>query len=172
VRDLLWANSSAPRPVVTIRELPTGVSLAGACERQVNSREEMSHVLMQGTLMRAVAATNMNNRCVGAGPRAGILQQCTASAPVRSTSADGPWPQATGCILHLVLSAIAAGGLSHLLALAAVWVTLLHATLLRVGPVAVTQSSLSPWSSADASWCGRPVRPLQLTARQGAAACR
>jgi hypothetical protein len=63
VRDLLWANSSAPRPVVTIRELPTGVSLAGACERQVNSREEMSHVLMQGTLMRAVAATNMNNRC-------------------------------------------------------------------------------------------------------------
>jgi hypothetical protein len=62
VRDLLWTNSSAPRPVVTIRELPTGVSLAGACERQVNSREEMSHVLMQGTLMRAVAATNMNNR--------------------------------------------------------------------------------------------------------------
>lgn len=62
VRDLLWANSAAPRPVVTIRELPTGVSLTGACERQVTSREEMSHVLMQGTLMRAVAATNMNNR--------------------------------------------------------------------------------------------------------------
>jgi hypothetical protein len=62
VRDLLWANSSAPRPVVTIRELPTGVSLAGACERAVSSREDMSHVLMQGTLMRAVAATNMNSR--------------------------------------------------------------------------------------------------------------
>lgn len=63
MRDLLWTNSSAPRPVVTIRELPTGVSLAGACERLVSSREEMSHVLMQGTLMRAVAATNMNTRC-------------------------------------------------------------------------------------------------------------
>jgi hypothetical protein len=64
VRDLLWTNSSAPRPVVTIRELPTGVSLAGAVEKPVRSREEMSHLLMQGTLMRAVAATNMNNRCV------------------------------------------------------------------------------------------------------------
>lgn len=62
VRDLLWVSSSGPRPVVTIRELPTGVSLAGACEHQVTSRQEMSHVLMQGTLMRAVAATNMNNR--------------------------------------------------------------------------------------------------------------
>jgi hypothetical protein len=64
VRDLLWTNSAAPRPVVTIRELPSGVSLAGASERQVHSREEMSHLLMQGTLMRAVASTNMNNRCV------------------------------------------------------------------------------------------------------------
>lgn len=64
VRDLLWTNSAAPRPVVTIRELPSGVSLAGACERQVHSREEMSHLLMQGTLVRAVASTNMNNRCV------------------------------------------------------------------------------------------------------------
>jgi hypothetical protein len=63
VRDLLWTNSAAPRPVVTIRELPSGVSLAGACERQVHSREEMSHLLMQGTLMRAVASTNMNSRC-------------------------------------------------------------------------------------------------------------
>ncbi|WIA39358.1 hypothetical protein OEZ86_005467 [Tetradesmus obliquus] len=62
VRDLLWTNSAAPRPVVTIRELPSGVSLAGACERQVHSREEMSHLLMQGTLVRAVASTNMNNR--------------------------------------------------------------------------------------------------------------
>lgn len=79
VRDLLWTNSSAPRPVVTIRELPTGVSLAGACERQVSTREEMSHVLMQGTLMRAVAATNMNNRCARVEPAAcaaGLFTGC------------------------------------------------------------------------------------------------
>lgn len=64
MRDLLWSNSVAPRPVVTIRELPSGVSLAGATEKQVHSREEMSTLLMQGTLMRAVASTNMNNRWV------------------------------------------------------------------------------------------------------------
>jgi hypothetical protein len=62
VRDLLWVNTTAPRPVVTIRELPSGVSLSGATECQVHSKEEMAHVLMQGTLMRAVASTNMNNR--------------------------------------------------------------------------------------------------------------
>lgn len=64
-----------PRPVVAIRELPGGVSLAGASERIVRSREEMSHVLMQGTLMRAVASTNMNNRCA----RILLLNSTTAS---------------------------------------------------------------------------------------------
>ncbi|KAF8064520.1 KIN4A [Scenedesmus sp. PABB004] len=71
VRDLLWTSSAAPRPVVTIRELPSGVSLAGASERLVRCREEMGHVLMQGTLMRAVASTNMNNR----GEQARLLGQ-------------------------------------------------------------------------------------------------
>lgn len=33
VRDLLVGDSRAPRPVVTIRELPTGVSLAGKEQR-------------------------------------------------------------------------------------------------------------------------------------------
>jgi hypothetical protein len=92
VRDLLWTNSSGPRPVVTIRELPSGVSLAGACERLVSSREEMSHVLMQGTLMRAVAATNMNNRCawgfVIQSSAAGAMRQlpCTAAAAWQNVS--------------------------------------------------------------------------------------
>lgn len=71
VRDLLWAHPVAPRPLVTIRELPSGVSLAGATEVAVASREEMSAVLLQGTLMRAVASTNMNNRWGRAGRRGG-----------------------------------------------------------------------------------------------------
>lgn len=48
---------------VTIRELPGGVTLSGAVEREVHSREEMAAVLEQGSLCRAVGATNMNNRC-------------------------------------------------------------------------------------------------------------
>lgn len=51
---------------MTIRELPGGVTLAGAVEREVHSREEMAGVLEQGSLCRAVGATNMNNRWVGA----------------------------------------------------------------------------------------------------------
>ncbi len=51
-----------PRPVVTIRELPSGVTLEGAVEREVKTRAEMMAVLEQGTLCRATASTNMNNR--------------------------------------------------------------------------------------------------------------
>ncbi|KAI8464754.1 MAG: hypothetical protein J3K34DRAFT_525930 [Monoraphidium minutum] len=62
VRDLLFVEGRVPRPQVTIRELPGGVTLAGAVEREVRSREEMACVLEQGSLCRAVGATNMNNR--------------------------------------------------------------------------------------------------------------
>ena len=54
----------APYAQVTIRELPGGVTLAGAVEREVHSREEMASLLEQGSLCRAVGATNMNNRRV------------------------------------------------------------------------------------------------------------
>ncbi|GBF91684.1 kinesin family member heavy chain [Raphidocelis subcapitata] len=62
VRDLLFVEGRGPRPQVTIRELPSGVTLSGAVEREVHSREEMVAVLEQGSLCRAVGATNMNNR--------------------------------------------------------------------------------------------------------------
>ena len=62
VRDLLFVEGAGPRPQVTIRELPGGVALAGAVEREVRSREEMCAALEQGSLCRAVGATNMNNR--------------------------------------------------------------------------------------------------------------
>lgn len=62
VRDLLFVDNHAPRPVVTIRELPSGVVLAGAVEREVKSLPEMAMVLEQGSLCRATASTNMNNR--------------------------------------------------------------------------------------------------------------
>ncbi|KIZ01228.1 kinesin family member 3/17 [Monoraphidium neglectum] len=62
VRDLLFVEGRGARPQVTIRELPGGVTLAGAVEREVHSREEMAGVLEQGSLCRAVGATNMNNR--------------------------------------------------------------------------------------------------------------
>jgi hypothetical protein len=62
VKDLLVDQHKGPRPVVTIRELPAGVTLEGAVEREVKSRAEMMAVLEQGTLSRATASTNMNNR--------------------------------------------------------------------------------------------------------------
>ncbi len=62
VRDLLVADQRAPRAAVTVRELPTGVSLAGAVEQEVRNREEMAAVLERGSLCRATASTNMNNR--------------------------------------------------------------------------------------------------------------
>jgi kinesin family protein 4/21/27 len=62
VRDLLFTDMRAPRPVVSIRELPTGVSLAGAIEKEVHSKVEMLRLLEQGSVCRAVASTNMNNR--------------------------------------------------------------------------------------------------------------
>jgi hypothetical protein len=62
VKDLLVDQQKGPRPVVTIRELPSGVTLEGAVEKEVRSKEEMMAVLEQGTLCRATASTNMNNR--------------------------------------------------------------------------------------------------------------
>lgn len=70
MRDLLFVEGRGPRPQVTIRELPAGVTLAGAVEREVRSREEMCALLEQGSLCRAVGATNMNNRCARGGGRA------------------------------------------------------------------------------------------------------
>ncbi|GLC45179.1 hypothetical protein PLESTB_000427200 [Pleodorina starrii] len=63
VKDLLLPASTGPRPAVTIRETPNGdVSLYGAVEREVRTREEMADVLEQGTLCRSTASTSMNNR--------------------------------------------------------------------------------------------------------------
>jgi kinesin family protein 4/21/27 len=62
VRDLL-ITGSGPRAAVSIREVPGGgVSLAGAVEKEVKSLDEMVAVLEMGTLCRATASTNMNNR--------------------------------------------------------------------------------------------------------------
>lgn len=47
---------------MTIRELPSGVTLAGAVEREVKSREEIATVLAEGSLQRATASTNMNQQ--------------------------------------------------------------------------------------------------------------
>lgn len=62
VRDLLYANSGGPRPVVSIREMGGGVCLCGATEIGVSSEQEMAALLETGTLCRATASTNMNNR--------------------------------------------------------------------------------------------------------------
>eukprot|EP00775_Hariotina_reticulata_P005026 gene5026-5268_t len=93
VRDLLWVNTAAPRPVVTIRELPSGVSLSGATECQVHSKEEMAHVLMQGTLMRAVASTNMNNRS----SRSHAIFTITLEQRRRQVMRPASAPPAMGC---------------------------------------------------------------------------
>jgi len=66
LRQLRVPIKTAHHTQVTIRELPGGVTLAGAVEREVHSREEMATVLEQGSLCRAVASTNMNNRCAQA----------------------------------------------------------------------------------------------------------
>ena len=63
MRDLLVVGSG-PRSAVSIREVPGGgVSLCGVVEREVHCEEEMAAVLEMGSLCRATASTNMNNRC-------------------------------------------------------------------------------------------------------------
>lgn len=63
VRDLLYSERpGSARPGIRIQELPSGVCLAGAVERDVASQEEMVAVLQEGTCNRATASTMMNNR--------------------------------------------------------------------------------------------------------------
>ena len=48
---------------VQIREvMGGGVCLAGASEREVNSKSDMAATLEQGSLLRATASTGMNKR--------------------------------------------------------------------------------------------------------------
>ena len=59
IRDLLVLDA-AP---VQIREvMGGGVCLAGASEREVNSKADMAATLEQGSLLRATASTGMNKR--------------------------------------------------------------------------------------------------------------
>ncbi|KAK9792731.1 hypothetical protein WJX73_010908 [Symbiochloris irregularis] len=62
IRDLLLTETGARTAVeIQIREDGTGgICLAGAIERQVESREEMATLLEQGALLRATGATGMN----------------------------------------------------------------------------------------------------------------
>lgn len=63
VRDLLAGGAAPPPGGIRIREVPgQGVTLAGANEVEVGSREEMAAVLDAGTTLRATAATGMNRR--------------------------------------------------------------------------------------------------------------
>ena len=60
IRDLLLLDAHGGQ-AVHIREVPGGgICLAGATEKEVNSKEQMAELLSQGTLQRATASTNMN----------------------------------------------------------------------------------------------------------------
>jgi kinesin family protein 4/21/27 len=89
VRDLLFTDNHAPRPVVTIREMPSGVSLAGAVEREVHSQEEMALLLEQGSVCRAVASTNMNHRSSRSHAIFTITLEQRKQLPLRSSSDGG-----------------------------------------------------------------------------------
>lgn len=61
IRDLLTDAPPGAQPEVAIREVAGGgVCLAGARELEVTSKQELSRVLSQGSLLRATAATGMN----------------------------------------------------------------------------------------------------------------
>ena len=96
VRDLLFTDNHSPRPVVTIREMPSGVSLAGAVEREVHSQEEMALLLEQGSLCRAVASTNMNNRSSRSHAIFTITLEQRKQLPMRPSSDGGALEERAG----------------------------------------------------------------------------
>lgn len=62
--DLLDAKTTGPARVpIQIRErVSGGITLAGVTEAEVRSKEEMASLLLQGSLTRATASTNMNSQ--------------------------------------------------------------------------------------------------------------
>jgi Kinesin motor domain len=63
IRDLMVTDGAISASSIHIREVVGGgVCLAGATEKEVQTREEMAQVLEQGSLLRATGSTGMNRR--------------------------------------------------------------------------------------------------------------
>ena len=101
IRDLLLLDAHGGQ-AVHIREVPGGgICLAGATEKEVNSKEQMAELLSQGTLQRATASTNMNKHSSRSHAIFTITVEQRRKLPARAAERDSRSDAEVGALASL-----------------------------------------------------------------------